>query len=398
VEILLFQHRITSLLELGISKGLITYDEYRFLINLLERERRVATAHPELYLGLLEDSMNLIPKLAREAGRELTILNEELKKRGLQVKKVERDESFWSFRALGSDASSCPVPMEMLRAAVVSGVAEIEGSKPIVLRDFVTAKSGEMGEGAFKFYYKLRAEALIPVACLRLLEECEKGKLAPPDCIVIDGPLSASRLLFRVPKRYRGTTDKRALEELEERARQLIKLREELMRRCRELKIPLFSIVKRCATRYFMKWFGLREKTPYMDQYIFHQILQYGERTSSISITKAIGIRERVPRLTEVHAFYIKTSKNPLTPPIRVEYPDYLRSREDWIASYVLSTSLTTREAEFDGIPKALCLAHRDCRITKRIVKEIYRRVIFNLLNQGLDAKLMSPTWGTSFD
>jgi hypothetical protein len=225
VEILLFQERITRFLELGISQGLITYDEYRVLVNLLERERRVATAHPEIYLGLLEDSINLIPKLAKEASQELTIINEELKKRGLQVKKVGRDESFWSFRALGSDASSCPIPMEMLRAAAVSGVAEIEGSKPIVLRDFVTAKSSEMGEGAFKFYYKLRAEALIPVACLRLLEECEKGRLVPPDCIVIDGPLSASRLLFRVPKRYRGTTSKRALEELEERARQLIKFK-----------------------------------------------------------------------------------------------------------------------------------------------------------------------------
>jgi len=43
------QERITRFLELGVVQGHITRDEYHALIDLLERERRVATARPELY-------------------------------------------------------------------------------------------------------------------------------------------------------------------------------------------------------------------------------------------------------------------------------------------------------------------------------------------------------------
>ena len=71
-------------MQFGVAQGHITHDEYQELINILERERRVATARPELYAGLLEDSMNLIPRLAKEAGQELATIHEELRKRGLQ--------------------------------------------------------------------------------------------------------------------------------------------------------------------------------------------------------------------------------------------------------------------------------------------------------------------------
>jgi hypothetical protein len=342
--------------------------------------------------------MNLIPRLAREAGQELATIHEELRKRGLQVKKVEKDEELWSLRALGADASSCPIPMGMLRAAVVSGFAGVEGEEPVVLRDFVIVKSNEMGRGTFRFYTELRGEALIPTACLRFLEECEKKSLVLPDCVILDGPLSPSSLLLKLPKRYRGGASKKALRELTRSARQLVSLREELVRRCRQLKIPVFSVVKRCTTRYFMKWYGLKERAPYTDQFIFQQVLDYGERTGSISISEVAKAKELRPDLTEVYGFYIKTSRNPLTPPVRVEYPEYLRGKEDWIASYVLSTSLTTREAEFDGIPKALCLAHKDCKIARSVVREIYERIVFNLLNKGFDVKLMGLTWGASLD
>jgi hypothetical protein len=391
------QERITRFLELGVAQGLITHDEYQALVNALEREGRVATARPELYLGLLEDSMSLIPKLASQAGQELATIHEELRRRGLQVKKVEKDEESWSLRALGADASSCPIPMGMLRAAVVSGFAGVEGEEPVVLRDFVIVKSNEMGRGTFRFYTELRGEALIPTACLRFLEECEKKSLLP-DCVILDGPLSPSSLLLKLPKRYRGGASKKALRELTRRARQLVSLREELVRRCRQLKIPVFSVVKRCTTRYFMKWYGLKDKAPYTDQFIFQQVLDYGERTSSISISEVAKAKELRPDLTEVYGFYIKTSRNPLTPPVRVEYPEHLRGREDWIASYVLSTSLTTREAEFDGIPKALCLAHRDCKIARSVVREVYKRVVLNLLSQGFDERLMGLVWGASLD
>jgi len=93
------QERITKFLQFGVAQGIITHDEYQELINVLERERRVATARPELYAGLLEDSMNLIPKLASQASQELATVHEELRKRGLQVKKVEKDEELCSLKS-----------------------------------------------------------------------------------------------------------------------------------------------------------------------------------------------------------------------------------------------------------------------------------------------------------
>jgi hypothetical protein len=64
----------------------------------------------------------------------------------------------------------------------------------------------------------------------------------------------------------------------------------------------------------------------------------------------------------------------------------------------VLTTFLTTGEAEFDGVPKALCLAHRDCKIARSVMKEIYKRIAFNLLSKGFDVRLMGLTWRVSPD
>ena len=98
----------------------------------------------------------------------------------------------------------------------------------------------------------------------------------------------------------------------------------------------------------------------------------------------------------EIHGFYIKTSKNPLTPPVRVEYPDYVKKMEDWVASYVLSTSVHTFDPEFDGLPLIQCLAHRDSKITGRIMWEIYKQKLYELSKIGEDLRLIAPSKGYS--
>jgi len=387
------QERISKFLQMGMNEGLITLDDYDALMSVLEEAGKITTIHPELYAGLLKDSITSLSEMAKEAEQEVSNVKGMLKEKGLKIMNVAKDEEMWSLKALGADASSCPVPMGMAKAAFISAMAYMEGKPPIIMRDLVKVESDAMASREFKFYYQCLAEALIPAACIRHMEE--HGK---PDCVIIDGPLSASGLLIRIP--YRRGLSQEVYNEMQDKAHQLIRIRDQLIRKCYELGVPVFSVVKRCTSKHFMAWYELKDVSPYTDQFVFQQLLEYGQRTDAISVSKAIEKQGAEPfaRFNEIYGFYIKTSKNPLTPPIRVEYPEYLKGKEDWIASYVLTTSLTTYEAEFDGLPKAVCLAHKDCKITKAIMKEIYRRGITKLLDEGVNVKLLGLIWGFSLE
>jgi len=386
-----FQDRVTKFIEKGLGEGLLSLDDYEALMEVLEEAGKITTIHPELYAGLLKDTFKALPKIAGEAEKEISKLKEKLKSRGLKVHHVDKDEGMWSLGALGSDASSCPMPIGMMKVAYISGMAYREGTPPVIMRDLITASNDEMGRREFKFYYQVQAEAFIPTACIRHIKEH-----GTPDCVVIDGPLSASLLLRRIP--YRRGLKEEVHSEMQEKAYQLIRLRDQLIELCYEKEIPVFSVVKRCTSRHFLAWYELKDEHPYTDQFVFHQLLDYGQRTGSISISKAIERQgaEEFARFNEIYGFYIKSSRNPLTPPIRVEYPEFLKQKEDWIASYVLTTSLTTYEAEFDGLPKPVCLVHKDAKITRAIMKEIYRRAITKMLHEGANIKLLGSIWGFS--
>jgi len=263
----------------------------------------------------------------------------------------------------------------------------------VIVRDIITASNDEMGSREFKFFYQTQAESLIPATCIRHIKEYGK-----PACVVIDGPLSASLLLRKIP--YRKGLKESVYSDMKEKAHSLIRLRDELIEQCYRENILVFSTVKRCTSRHFLSYYKLRDEFPYTDQFVFHQLLDYGQRTESISITKAIEMQgaEPFPRFNEIYGFYIKTSRSPLTPPVRVEYPEYLKPEEDRIASYVLTTSLTTYEAEFDGLPKAICLVHKEAKITKAIMKEIYKRAVTRMLDEGLNVKLLGSLWGFSLE
>ena len=392
-----FQERISKFLEIGVSEGLLTIDDYNALVAMLEEAGKVTTIHPELYAGLLEDSLESFSEMTKEAKKEISKIREMLKEKGLKIEDVAKDQEMWSLKALGADASSCPVPMGLTKVAFISAMAFREGTRPIIMRDLIRVKSDEMTSREFKFYYQVQAEALIPVACIRHIED-HMEEFGKPDVVIIDGPLSASSLLIKIP--YRAGLKREVYRKMQEKAHQLIRVRDELIRKCYELGIPVFAVVKRCTSRHFMAWYGLKDAFHYTDQFVFQQLLDYGQRTQAISISKAIEKQGAEPfaRFNEIYGFYIKTSKNPLTPPIRVEYPEYLKGKEDWIARYVLTTSLTTHEAEFDGLPKAICLVHKDVKITKAIMKEIYKRGITKMLDEGVDVKLLGLTWGFSLE
>lgn len=388
-----FQERIERFLNEGIKEGLLSLEDYTSIMSLLEEAGKITTIHPELYSGLLKDTLEVLPKITTETKKEISKLKNALGSRGFKIYDVAINDDLWSLEPLGADASSCPMPIGMMKAAYISAMALREKTPPVIIRDFITVSNDEMGSREFKFYYQVQAESLIPVVSIRHIKE--NGK---PSCVVIDGPLSASLLLRRIP--YRAGLKNEVYQEMQNKAHELIRLRDELVKLCSELGIPVFAVVKRCTSRHFMAWYNLKDVFPYTDQFVFHQLLNYGQRTESISITRAIEMQgaEPFPRFNEIYGFYIKTSRNPLTPPIRVEYPQYLSKQEDWIASYVLTTSLTTYEAEFDGLPKAICLVHKDAKITKVLMKEIYKRAVTKLLDDGADIKILGSIWGFSLE
>lgn len=387
----LFQEKLIKFLSKGLASAELSEEEYRLVLEALQKAGKITTVHPELYKGLLEDALRELPKLAKRAEGSLQEVREALKDIGIEVLKVDREDGLMNLEAVGSDASSNPMPTAMAMIALVGGIAlrEPQSFNPSIARDIIIEDSGTVGSRTFKFYYQVKAESLIPIASLKQLEDYEA-----PECLVVDGPLSASSLLIRVP--YRKGLKREVYKEVQDSAHRLIRLRDELIKACKDRGVKLFSVVKRCTSKHFLSFYDLKDKLSYTDQYLFHQSLNYGERTNSISISKAIE-KQGAPtfaRYCEIYGFYIKTSRNVLTPPIRVEYPEYLRDEEDWIAKYVISTALTTQEPEFDGLPKVQCIAHRDVRIASRIMKEIYRRALTKALDEGLDVRLLGYKWG----
>ena len=385
--------RLTKYLEEGVKSGRLSEEEYRSLLEALERAGKITTVHPELYKGLLDDALRVLPAMAKKVKSQKDDIKKTLDGAGLETVQVDIDESLMDVEALASDASSCPVPVAMAYVALAGAIAlrEPRRTPPKIARELIIEDSASMGGRSFKFYYQVIAESLIPITCMSQIEEYGGAQV-----LVVDGPLSASELLRRVP-RGRGVT-RDAHRRIQKAARNLIMLRDDLVRLCKKEDIVLLSVVKRCTSRHFLAWYDLKGEIPYVDQYVFQQILRYGERTESISITDAIEKQGAppYPRYSKIYGFYIKTSRNPLTPPVRVEYPEYLRNEENWIASYVLSTALTSVEAEYDGLPKVQCMAHRDARIAKRVMREIYRRVVIKILDEGIDVSLLGSKWGFS--
>jgi hypothetical protein len=208
---------------------------------------------------------------------------------------------------------------------------------------------------------------------------------------LMDGPLSISQWYKEV---WRSEKVKEAVEEL-------LEAKNNLMQLCKEKKLLLLGVVKRGRSTYFHNYFNLLD--PFIDQFVFHNVLDYGNRTESISIKTAVekwkpeAKREEllINRLKyDIRSFYIKTSDNPLTPPVRIEYPEYLQDEEQKLASYILSTAILSNDREFDGLPKAQCVAHRECTITKKVMEEIFKEQLYRTTSQTGIKSLLATTRG----
>lgn len=367
----------------------ITEEDLRRFIRELER-REWISIHPELYRELMEESARVFKAEVKKAKEEVERVKS-LFKGDLSLIKVESNDDAPSLLAIGSDASRCPIPLLITRVALMSGIAlrHPSDNPPSILKEVVSVPPSKMGGSIFRFYVSAKCESLIPITVQHQL--LKHGEVS---VIVVDGPLSISQW-------YRGVPGK--VKDVVEAVEGLVEARGNLMKLCREMSIPLISVVKRSRSRYFHNYFRLTDESRYSDQYVFHQMLDYGYRTESISITEAIIRWRRKAKVKdllitklpfEVYGFYIKTSRSPLTPPVRVEYPAYMKDREDWIASYVLSTAVQTCDPEFDGLPVVQCLAHRDAKIAGRIMWEIYKQRLYEMSKMGEDLRLIAPSKG----
>jgi len=237
--------------------------------------------------------------------------------------------------------------------------------------------------------------------------------------VIIDGPLSISQWYEKVP----GDLRKRAVESL-------INARNNLMDFCKEANILLLGTVKRGRGRYIHHLLGIADISDLSDQALYHQVLNYCERTETFNITEGIRkwrkedelkryekgtiskekliekerkLEEKVKsdkllinRLNyEILGFFIKTSPDSLTPPIRIEFPSYLKDKDDEIASLVVSTAVrSTSPAYIDGLPFAVAIAHVKAKLSSTLMREIYGHALVKVYQKLKDLKLLPPEWG----
>ena len=225
--------------------------------------------HHELYELLLRGSIEAISSITREAVSRVSEVLRSFTRIGFLPKRVEKDESLMRLDAVGADASSFLLPLNVKRVALISAMAI--GDECEVEAKAVIWNGKPLSRLAFKFWYQAQAETLIPEVTMRYVRNRRR-----PDAIVVDGPLSPNKALLEVPYRVRN----------------------------REV---------------------------------------------------------------------------------------YIEMREN-------STSLTTRESEFDGLPVVICQVHRRTKVSEAVVKELMRRSMLKLMREGFEAESIGLSWGTSLE
>ena len=362
----------------------LTRRDLEEILRALEK-REWISLNPELFRRLRSRAMKVLSEELRRAQETISGLREKVLEE-IDILDVRADEDLASTETIGSDASSHPIPLAISRVALVSGIAVRDPPRtdPSILEEVISLPS-DRDRTEFRFLVSARRETLIPLTIFH-----QAIKFGRPEAIIIDGPLSISQWYKKAWTR-----------DVREAVRGLVEARRRLIEFCAQEGIVLVAVVKRGRSRYFHNYLGIAGESPYTDQFLFHHILRPGERTGAISITRAIRRwRSHVSPKDllinhlkhEVYGFYIKTSPNPFTPPIRVEFPENLLDREDEIASLVLSTAVPSVDPSFDGLPRALCMAHRDAKITAEMMKHIYREQIYRVAEERSDVGLLVPS------
>lgn len=279
---------------------------------------------------------------------------------------------------IAADSSSYPMPFAISRMALIGAIAIRHPTrKPVSVAGRLLDLETKFDFNDFAIYLGAVRESMIPRAVLDQL-----SRYGPADLMLIDGPLSISQWYNLAS----ADVAKKAVLEL-------IQSRNDLLNAGAKNGADLVGVVKKSESMYFQKAYGLTGSLS--DQFLFNQVLNFGERTEAISITQQIIAVATGAALVEkmdhqIYGFYIKTSRNPLTPPLRIEFPDYVRDRVNDLASYVLSTSLESLDYKYDGLPQAQCIAHRDGKVTKDAMSAIVQEQIAKMSTSEENLRLLS--------
>ena len=424
----------------------------------LEEIRR--TLHPTLSRGIsneIETFIRLYPDIYREAKEKLlkkslklaektkneikTIRNELLNK--IEIKSVNRIKDYMNKPVFGCDTSSNALPISTAKMYAVSGISifikdgEVKDIKALAVdiidaervmdlfgssleSDFSEAISDEeeFEDVELRFIVSALREAYLCELARKHLEEiADKGE--DVYAVIIDGPLSISQWYEKVPGDARRKSVK-----------YLIDARNNLMEACKKFNALLLGVVKRGRGRYIHHLLDIAEISDLNDQDLFHQILNYRERTETLSITEGIRkwrkedelkryeksviseekLKEKEKELEEkvksesllinrlnyeILGFFVKTSEDELTQPIRIEFPEYLKGRDEEIASFVISTSMRSQNyAYIDGLPFAIAISHMKAKLSSMLMREIYGHALVKIYQEFQDLKLLPPEWG----
>jgi len=365
----------------------LTEEDWKEMIRRLE-EREWISARPELYKELRRKALDALSSITSEAQKQLENVEKDVGEK-VRLSPVKRLAALNELGVVASDASSHSFPLLLSRVTLMSGIAielPLKGKASILSE--VLVEKASMPEPEFRFIESAKRESMLPLSAIHhLVTKADDGiKL-----MLIDGPLSISQWYKEV---WRS-------EKVKESVNELIGVKNNLMRICEKRGLLLLGVVKSGRSMYFHNYFDFLDE--FTDQFVFHNVLKYGYRTESISVKEAVKKWKPAAKHEEllinmlkydIRAFYIKTSDNPLTPPIRVEYPEYLQEKEDDIASYVLSTAVLSNDREFDGLPKAQCIAHMECRITKKLMEEIFKEQLYRTTSRTRIQSILATTRG----
>jgi len=257
--------------------------------------------YPDIYREIKEKMLDKSIELAKDAKNKIRELREEILNK-IEIKKVRRTQDFMNKPVIGCDTSSNILPISNVKIYAISGVSifvkdrdikdiksltDIIDSKRIVdlfngtlesdfLEETISDADIEFEDVELRFVVSVIREAYLCELARKHLEELiDKGE--DVYAIIIDGPFSISQWHDRVP----GEVGKKAV-------KRLIDARNNLMDTCKKTDTLALGVVKRGRGRYIHHLLNIAEKSDFSDQVLFHQILNYCERTETFNITEGI--------------------------------------------------------------------------------------------------------------
>ena len=330
------------------------------------------TTYPRLCLAL----RNLIIEEAiRDIQYDLSTLSGVIAEieRPVEVLQVKRRIPY-KFVA-GVDAGSQRVPLASQWSAVIAALAfELPNSRRFYTEPEMVKLSYNYSSERFQEVVSIRRETKLFKTAERFLKRENRLEL-----LLIDGPLAFGNWWWR-----KG----------EEKDRfKLVSAINDLLDLCAYKGVSIAGVVKRATARYLINSLGLTEKTTLPDAYVLLQMLRVGERTECFSpkeaFVKAFGTAFFMEKINHpIYSFYLRASSSRISPPIRIDIPEFMIDWVDDIAGYCYATSVK------EGVPLAIIRADEEVRITKRFVSEVYSELIPNITKHFGSPSLAATIWG----